>query len=96
MAHSVTPHTYRNGFRQLSSSPHWTIPENEKEGQPHYEVPPSVEFITSPRHNDKGINVLRTWPTLYDGTASPHGLPEWWKPASKVDVLICGGKAFPS
>ncbi|KAJ5170458.1 uncharacterized protein N7500_003241 [Penicillium coprophilum] len=33
---------------------------------------------------------LRTWPTLYDGTASPHGVPEWWKPLNQVDVLICG------
>ena len=58
---------------------------------PTYELPPSVEVITSPQHNSLGFNVLRTWPTLFNGTASPHGVPDWWKPSETVDVLICGG-----
>ncbi|KAF2129697.1 FAD binding domain-containing protein [Dothidotthia symphoricarpi CBS 119687] len=53
-------------------------------------LPPSKEVVTSSRHNAIGINVLRTWPTLYDGTNTPHGIPSWWKPQQEIDVLICG------
>ena len=28
---------------------------------------------------------------VFNGTESPHGIPERWKPVVKVDVLICGG-----
>lgn len=59
--------------------------------QSHYVTPPFVEPLTSTVHNDFGLNTLRTWPTMYNGTSSPHGLPEWWDPSGEVDVLICGG-----
>ncbi|KAK5631480.1 hypothetical protein RRF57_007194 [Xylaria bambusicola] len=55
-----------------------------------YVTPPSKELVTSDAHNDIGINVIRTWPSIYDGTNSPHGVPVWWNPAGKVDVLISG------
>ncbi|KAJ6051940.1 hypothetical protein N7460_002474 [Penicillium canescens] len=95
MAHSILPHTHENGFRQPAEDPHWTLPEypTDETGDaagPQYEVPPSVEIVTSTRHNGLGFNVLRVWPTLHDGTASPHGVPAWWNPPDKVDVLICG------
>lgn len=92
MAHSVLPCHFRNGFRQPATEPHWTV-RDEADGVT-YEPPPSTEIVTSSGHNDLGINVLRTWPTLYDGTASPHGIPEWWNPPSKVDVLIVGGMIY--
>ena len=93
MATTVNPYTFRNGFRQAAETAPWVIDrDNPNEEQPHYTTPPSVELLTSTAHNEKGVNVLRTWPTLYNGTASPHGLPEWWKPPNKVDVLICGGE----
>ncbi|KAL4900542.1 hypothetical protein BDW74DRAFT_93501 [Aspergillus multicolor] len=97
MAHSVHPRRFRNGFMQPCSEPHWTVRDDaaadENNDEPiTYEPPPSVEMVTSTVHNhhSDGINVLRTWPTFYDGTASPHGLPDWWNPPSEVDVLIVG------
>lgn len=93
MATTVQPYTFRNGFRQQSDSIPWIINKDDSsDEQPHYTTPPSVELLTSKVHNDLGLNTLRTWPTLYDGTASPHGLPQWWKPSAEVDVLICGGE----
>ncbi|KAF7512314.1 hypothetical protein GJ744_001882 [Endocarpon pusillum] len=62
-----------------------------KKEQSHYVTPPSAEPLTSTVHNDFGLNTLRTWPTIYNGTSSPHGVPEWWDPSGEVDVLICGG-----
>ncbi|KAL2858261.1 FAD binding domain-containing protein [Aspergillus pseudodeflectus] len=97
MAHSVHPRHFRNGFMQPSSEAHWTV--RDQGGVPDdddlpitYELPPSVEMVTSSVHNGykNQINTLRTWPTIFDGTASPHRVPEWWKPPSKVDVLIVG------
>lgn len=58
----------------------------------HDNFPPSSEILTSDAHNDVGLDRLRTWPKIYKGTNTPHDLPEWWKPRSKVDVLICVGK----
>ncbi|KAJ3497717.1 hypothetical protein NLG97_g1691 [Lecanicillium saksenae] len=55
-----------------------------------YVAPPAVELVTSPAHNHLGINVIRHWPTLYDGSNNPHGIPSWWTPKEEVDVLICG------
>ena len=57
----------------------------------HYVTPRYNEPLSSIVHNSLGSNVIRTWPTIYNGTESPHGLPYWWKPQTKVDVLICGG-----
>lgn len=96
MAKSVSPYTWERGFKETSSGTPWQWnPEVDVENDA-YVTPPSKEFVTSTVHNDLGINLLRTWPTLYDGTNSPQGIPQWWNPASEVDVLICGGKTTPT
>ncbi|PLN86968.1 FAD binding domain-domain-containing protein [Aspergillus taichungensis] len=85
--------TFSNGYRQEATTNPWDDSGNSEawDGQePHYSVPPSVELLTSTVHNHLGHSYLRTWPTIYNGTASPHGVPDWWKPPSQVDVLICG------
>ncbi|OOF92451.1 hypothetical protein ASPCADRAFT_517848 [Aspergillus carbonarius ITEM 5010] len=92
MAHSISSYSFTNGFRQPAAEPHWEALDSDT---PTYELPPSVEVITSPQHNSLGFNVLRTWPTLFNGTASPHGVPDWWKPSETVDVLICGDGVQP-
>ncbi|KAI1495528.1 FAD binding domain-containing protein [Biscogniauxia marginata] len=93
MARAVLPSTWENGFKAPTTGTPW-VWENEDEetkGDPNaYISPPSKDLITSSVHNTLGISVLRTWPTLYDGTNNPHGVPPWWKPAKEVDVLICG------
>ncbi|KAF7183364.1 hypothetical protein CNMCM7691_003563 [Aspergillus felis] len=92
MATTVGGFTFADGYRQSADTNPWEV-ENEDtwdKEEPHYSVPPSVELLTSSIHNDMGLNYLRTWPTIYDGTASPHGVPSWWQPKKKVDVLICG------
>jgi phenol 2-monooxygenase len=94
MATTAEPFTYRRGFKEPGETNPWEEIDKDidrDEEKPHYCAPPSVELITSPVHNSLGHSYLRTWPTIYDGTSSPHGLPSWWKPSSKVDVLICGG-----
>lgn len=91
MAKAVSPHTWQRGFREPTSGTPWQWGPDENDGPEQYVTPPSKEVVSSPVHNDLGINVQRTWPTLYDGTNNPHGIPDWWKPASEVDVLICGG-----
>ncbi|KAF4543313.1 Monooxygenase FAD-binding protein [Lasiodiplodia theobromae] len=90
MAKAVSPHTWQRGFREPASGTPWQWGPDENDGPEQYVTPPSKEVVSSPVHNDLGINVQRTWPTLYDGTNNPHGIPDWWKPASEVDVLICG------
>ncbi|KAK4244017.1 FAD binding domain-containing protein [Corynascus novoguineensis] len=85
--------TWENGYQeadqaQTAEADGEDQVEPESEGD--YVPPPSVDLVTSPTHNHLGINVLRSWPTLYDGTNSPHGTPEWWQPRSEVDVLIVG------
>lgn len=92
MAKSVSAYTWERGFREPSSGTPWQHEPEPDADDDAYVTPPSKEFVTSTVHNHLGINLLRSWPTLYDGTNSPHGIPEWWKPASEVDVLICGGE----
>lgn len=95
MATSVQPHSWKNGFRQPSERTHWALKEKyviDEKDEAHYVTPPSSEILTSTVHNSLGLNTLRTWPTIYDGTSSPHELPAWWKPSAEVDVLICGGR----
>lgn len=91
MATSIPPHTWKNGFRQ-PAGPLITVDDLEKltNGE-HYEPPASEELPTSTVNNNLGTNLLRTWPTMYNGTESPQGLPSWWKPSKEVDVLIIGG-----
>lgn len=94
MATTAGGFVFSNGYRQDAATNPWDEPADGEawdEHEPHYSVPPSVELLTSPVHNHLGHSYLRTWPTIYNGTASPHGVPDWWKPSSQVDVLICGG-----
>ncbi|KAL2869076.1 FAD binding domain-containing protein [Aspergillus lucknowensis] len=103
MATTLGGFTFANGFRQSADSNPWEVVddvegdghESAVDAEPHYTVPPSVELLTSPVHNHLGLNYLRTWPTIYDGTASPHGVPSWWVPRRKVDVLISGDGVQP-
>ncbi|KAI1324238.1 FAD binding domain-containing protein [Xylariaceae sp. FL0255] len=95
MAFAVPPSTWENGFKQPSTGQPWLTSNTKQNGDPEddptaYVTPPSKEIVTSDAHNDLGINVIRTWPTLYDGTNNPHGIPNWWKPQEQVDVLISG------
>lgn len=87
MARSVSSSTWERGFREPSEIRRWEVEHDDDDSS----LPPSKEVVTSSRHNAIGINVLRTWPTLYDGTNTPHGIPTWWKPQREVDVIICGG-----
>ncbi|KAJ8133350.1 hypothetical protein O1611_g273 [Lasiodiplodia mahajangana] len=94
MAFAIPPSTWENGFKQPAIEPHWEFDYTQEDGFDDdldvYVMPPSKEVVTSDVHNDLGINVIRTWPTIYDGTNNPHGLPSWWAPSEKVDVLIVG------
>lgn len=96
MASAIPPSTWENGFKQPTTGQPWVVDQAQEDGVVNdpdaYVTPPSKEVVTSDAHNDIGINVIRTWPSLYDGTNSPHGVPDWWKPSDKVDVLISGGK----
>lgn len=92
MARSLQPFTWQNGFQESLPYAPWEIEAKSGQRQESsYDLPPSKEQLTSNVHNSFGLNVMRTWPTLFDGTNSPHGLPSWWQPPDKVDVLICGG-----
>lgn len=95
MARSLPPCTWKNGFAEPAEIATWANEANyvtEDGEKSHYTKPPAEELPSSTVHNRLGRNALRTWPTLYDGTESPHGQPIWWKPSTEVDVLICGGK----
>ena len=95
MARSLPPYTWKNGFAEptematWANDAHYVTEDGEKS---HYVRPPAEELVSSTVHNGLGRNVIRTWPTLYNGTESPHCPPISWKPSNEVDVLICGGK----
>lgn len=93
MATSIESTSWKNGYRESRTAgpTPWVA-----EVAAHYQSPPSSEILTSDIHNDLGLNILRTWPTIYYGTNTPHDLPAWWRPHSEVDVLICGGKLIPA
>ncbi|KAI0449719.1 FAD binding domain-containing protein [Xylaria acuta] len=94
MAFAIPPSTWENGFKQPATGQPWVFDhaqEDDSDYDTHvYLMPPSKEVVTSDVHNDLGINVIRTWPSIYDGTNSPHGVPTWWAPSEQVDVLIVG------
>lgn len=92
MAKSVQPSTWENGFQEPSTGMPWMHEWSRDDEEESYVTPPSKEVVTSEAHNSLGINMLRTWPTIYDGTNNPHGVPEWWHPSTEVDVVICGGE----
>jgi len=98
MATALPPSTWQNGFKQpapASDKLPWAGKSDDDDGDPDaYVSPPSKELVTSSVHNSLGINVIRSWPTLYDGTNNPHGTPSWWQPSDEVDVLIVGGKCI--
>ncbi|KAL8823835.1 MAG: hypothetical protein Q9191_005513 [Dirinaria sp. TL-2023a] len=93
MATTVPAQTWKTGFVMPSEKPTWNNKEfytSEKGERAHYIIPPVKEPLTSTVHNSLGLNALRSWPTIYNGTESPHGAPDWWDPSDEVDVLICG------
>lgn len=93
MATKRPDYSWENGYQEVATRSSWVLDgEAEVEESDDYVPPPSTELVTSTAHNDLGVNVILSWPTLYDGTNSPHGTPSWWQPQEKVDVLICGGK----
>lgn len=96
MATKIGPFTWENGFRQPLTGSHVRKESPDDEDgldlSGAYVMPPSLDLVTSPTHNDLGVNTIRDWPTIYNGTNSPHGIPDWWKPKEEVDVLICGGE----
>lgn len=78
MATSAQPHSWKNGVCQPSGETSWAFKEKyiiDEKDEAHYVTPPSSEIFTSTVHNALGLNTLRRWPTIYDGTNSPHGLP---------------------
>ena len=94
MATTVGPQSWKTGYMLPSESATWQIENHnttEQGVKSHYIVPPDEEPVSSTAHNSLGVNKLRTWPTMYNGTKSPRRVPDWWKPSDEVDVLICGG-----
>ena len=94
MATVVAPKIWKNGYMTPSETATWQVEDfnsTEDHRHSHYVRPPFEEPLSSTVHNSLGLNVVRTWPSLFNGTQSPDGIPDWWKPAEKVDVLICGG-----
>jgi phenol 2-monooxygenase len=91
MAKSVGSFNWERGFREPSDFKPWELDTGDDDVD-NLRLPPSKEVVTSSTHNFMGLNILRTWPTMYDETNSSHGLPSWWKPQRDVDVLICGGE----
>ncbi|KAL1850581.1 hypothetical protein Plec18170_006866 [Paecilomyces lecythidis] len=93
MSKSIEPTTYKNGFKQRSEGEPWLYPkpgETELPPGPHYVTPPSIDVVTAPVNNSLGDSKLRSWPTIFNGTNSPDGVPDWWNPPTEVDVLIVG------
>ena len=94
MATTVPPQTWRTGYQMPAEKASWNDEEfyaTEDGQRANYVAPPAEEPLTSTVHNSLGLNTIRTWPTIYNGTESPHGVPEWFDPSDEVDVLICGG-----
>jgi len=93
MACTVPPRTWEGGFARPAESNSWEDGGKyitEYGEQAHYTLPVHRELPTSTIGNDIGLAHLRTWPSIYDGTA--QGKPAWFQPANEVDVLICGGR----
>ncbi|KAF2189389.1 FAD/NAD(P)-binding domain-containing protein [Zopfia rhizophila CBS 207.26] len=99
MAQTEAPLTWKRGFATPSDDATWedeSFYRTEDGDIANYSPPASHELETSLMHNrvtdDK--NVLRTWPSIYNGTQAPQEIPNWWKPQPDVDVLICGAGPF--
>ncbi|CEL03820.1 hypothetical protein ASPCAL04962 [Aspergillus calidoustus] len=95
MACTIPPKTWETGFARPTGSYSWqdeakfTSQTGERS---HYSIPPHIEPPSSTVGNTLGVGGLRTWPSYYDGTA--YAVPEWFRPAREVDVLICGAGPF--
>ena len=95
MARTEANRTWEHGFAEPSATASWTLEDSyrsENSEKSHYEVPPFEKSLSSTIHNSLGVNTVRTWPSLHNGTESPEGVPDWWQPRKEVDVLICGGR----
>lgn len=83
--------TWENGFCEVAPEGTSHIEQQDESLLPDdYVPPPWADLVTSSRHNSQGVNVIRDWPSIYNGSNSPHGIPSWWKPQEQVDVLIVG------
>ncbi|KAL4783565.1 FAD binding domain-containing protein [Aspergillus varians] len=95
MACTAPPKTWEPGFACPTGANSWEDENNyvtESGEQAHYRLPEHPEPPTSAVGNALGLTHLRTWPSVYDGTA--YERPEWFKPREEVDVLICGAGPF--
>ena len=95
MATTEPNQTWENGFAQPSETATWNLEDSyrtEDGEKSHYAVPPFEEPLSSTIHNSLGLNTVRNWPSLQNGTDAPQGVPDWWQPPKEVDVLICGGR----
>lgn len=93
MAKSVLPGSFENGFRVSWARVHLGLLGPNNLSMMMISLTGS-EKLSSSVHNSVGLNTVQSWPTIYDATSFPHGLPKWWKPSSEVDVLICRGMKF--
>lgn len=97
MARTEANKTWENGFAQPSATATWNLEDSyrtEDGEKSHYAVPSFEKPLSSTIHNSLGLNTVRTWPSLHNGTESPQGVPGWWQPRKEVDVLICGAGPF--
>ncbi|KAL4935591.1 hypothetical protein BDV06DRAFT_228679 [Aspergillus oleicola] len=95
MASTVPPRSWETGYARPAEKNDWeeeTKYLTETGETSHYTLPTYIEAPTSTVGNALGLGHLRTWPSIYDGTA--FGRPEWFKPSAEVDVLICGAGPF--
>ncbi|KAL5361513.1 FAD binding domain-containing protein [Aspergillus floccosus] len=95
MASTLAPKTWEAGYARLADQASWEAVSNyvtESGERAHWTLPVQTEPPTSTTGNDLGVTHLRTWPSIYDGTAT--GRPEWFKSSTEVDVLICGAGPF--
>ncbi|KAF2973313.1 hypothetical protein GQX73_g378 [Xylaria multiplex] len=97
MARSLTSYTWQNGFAEpVDTAPPWTRSSHHvtEDGQrSNYTLPEQGIRPTSSVSNEYGTSTLRSWPSLYNGTAA-YETPPSWKPPQEVDVLICGAGPF--
>lgn len=92
MASTLPPKSWEAGYARPADQASWEAETNyvtESGERAHWTLPVHTEPPTSTIGNGLGLTHLRTWPSIYNGTAT--GMPEWFKPSKEVDVLICGG-----
>lgn len=95
MAQSLPSSSWQRGFAEPTSCAAWEDEayfSSDHSERAHYVVPDACEKQTSLVANEHGMCSLRSWPSLYNGTATDEATPSWWKQSSEVDVLIIGGE----